>query len=83
VLCCCLQGEQLAAGALAQEGSNVILASSGGMLAHFPVNSVRQAGRAAGCIKVSRSCRMCFGTLPCGSGILIEVWRHDLVRVDT
>lgn len=66
VLCCAgrlvmdhsgwLQGEQLAAGGLALDGSSVVLASSGGLLAHFPLDTVRQAGRAAGCIKVRGRC---------------------------
>lgn len=46
-----LEGEQLAAGGLAPDRSHVVLASSGGLLAHFPLDTVRQAGRAAGCIK--------------------------------
>jgi hypothetical protein len=49
---CTAQGEQLAAGGLAPDGSHVILASSGGLLSHFPLDTVRQAGRAAGCVKV-------------------------------
>lgn len=55
VLLLCLQGEQVAAAGLAPEGSGVVLASSGGMLAHFPLDGVRQAGRAAGCVKVGRA----------------------------
>lgn len=47
-----LQGEQLAAGALAQDGASVLLASSGGSVLHFPVGKVRLSGRTAGSIKV-------------------------------
>lgn len=53
VLLVVLQGEQLAAGGLAAEGSTVVLASSDGMLAHFAADCVRCSGRAAGSIKVS------------------------------
>jgi hypothetical protein len=67
----CLQGEQLAAGGLAPDGSHVVLASSGGLLAHFPLDTVRQAGRAAGCIKV----RVCGGGL-----LLFETCRLWSVR---
>ncbi|KAF6254075.1 DNA topoisomerase [Scenedesmus sp. NREL 46B-D3] len=45
------EGEQLAAGGLASEGSTVVLASSGGMLAHFAADNVRCSSRTAGCIK--------------------------------
>jgi len=51
-LCSDVQEEQLAAAALAADGCNVILASSGGKLSHLRLSSVRQSGRAAGCIKV-------------------------------
>jgi hypothetical protein len=54
-----LQGEQLAAGGLASPGSTVVLASSGGMLAHFAADNVRCSSRAAGSIKVSVvACRL-------------------------
>lgn len=46
------QGEQVTAGGLAAAGSHVIMASTGGMLAHFPLDALREAGRAAGCVKV-------------------------------
>jgi hypothetical protein len=59
-----LQGEQLAAGGLASQGSTVVLASSGGMLAHFAADTVRCSGRAAGSIKVSMmSFSFCCGSL--------------------
>eukprot|EP00878_Enallax_costatus_P019373 GHUV01020438.1.p1 GENE.GHUV01020438.1~~GHUV01020438.1.p1 ORF type:complete len:826 (+),score=272.01 GHUV01020438.1:1150-3627(+) len=45
------EGERLAAGALARPGSTVILASSGGMVAHFSLDTVRVSGRTAGSIK--------------------------------
>ncbi|WIA34417.1 hypothetical protein OEZ86_012752 [Tetradesmus obliquus] len=45
------EGEQLAAGGLAAEGSTVVLASSDGMLAHFAADCVRCSGRAAGSMK--------------------------------
>lgn len=54
VMCDVSQGEQLAGGALAAEGSHILLASSGGKLAHFSLSCVRLSGRAAGCVKVRR-----------------------------
>lgn len=50
--CLVSQDEQLAAAGLAPDGSHVVLASSNGLLAHFPLDIVRQSSRAAGCIKV-------------------------------
>jgi hypothetical protein len=52
VLLCALQGEQLAAGGLASDGSTVVLASSDGRLAHFAADTVRCSGRTAGSMKV-------------------------------
>eukprot|EP00775_Hariotina_reticulata_P008929 gene8929-9106_t len=45
------EAEQLAAAALAADGCNIILASSGGKLSHIRISTVRQSSRAAGCIK--------------------------------
>jgi len=66
VLLLYLQGEQVAAAGLAPEGSGVVLASSGGMLAHFPLDGVRQAGRAAGCVKVRRTGMLSLSLYWCG-----------------
>ncbi|KAF8061304.1 gyrA [Scenedesmus sp. PABB004] len=45
------QGEELVAGGLAPAGAQVVLASSGGLLARFRMDLVRESGRTSGCVK--------------------------------